>query len=224
MIIAIDGPSASGKSTVAQLLATRLGFGYMDTGAMYRALTWKVLQDEVDLSNEGELAKVAKDTRIEFKPPATTSPKVFVDGTDVTEAIRSPQIGSRVSLVSRASGVRREMVKRQRRLCKDKCVVEGRDVGSVVFPQADLKIFLTASAAERARRRKDELSERGHAVELDSVRQELLGRDQIDSERQVGPLKVPPGAHTIDTTERTPMEVVEEILTLARAEHRLPAR
>lgn len=221
MIITIDGPSAAGKSTVAQLLAQRLDFGYLDTGAMYRALTWKALDQGIDFSDEERLTALAAKTRIEFRAAGEHGSRVFVDGKDVTADVRSPGVASTVSLVAKIAGVREQMVMRQRAIGKDKVVVEGRDIGSIVFPEADLKIFLTASSAERARRRQIDLGRTGHDVGLDAVRNGLLERDRIDSERRTGPLKVPAEARTIDTTGMAASEVVEAILSIAESSGKL---
>lgn len=212
MIIAVDGLAASGKSTVAKAVAKKMSYEYMDTGAMYRALTWKALEKKVDIFDEEALVRLANLTRIYF----SNGGKVFVDGVDVTEEIRSPKVSNAVSIVSRVPDVRRIMVKQQRAAAKDKnVVVEGRDIGTVVFPEAEVKIFLTAVPRERARRRKVELEGKGHGVDIISVEREILSRDQIDSTRPAGPLLKAPDAHVIDTTDKNVGQVVKEVLKLA---------
>ncbi|MDI6892770.1 MAG: (d)CMP kinase [Actinomycetota bacterium] len=212
MIIAVDGLAASGKSTVAKAVAKKMSYEYMDTGAMYRALTWKALEKKVDIFDEEALVRLANLTRIYF----SNGGKVFVDGVDVTEEIRSPRVSNAVSIVSRVPDVRRIMVKQQRAAAKDKnVVVEGRDIGTVVFPEAEVKIFLTAVPRERARRRKVELEGKGHRMDVTTVEREIISRDRIDSTRPAGPLLKAPDAHVIDTTDKDVEQVVEEVLKLA---------
>lgn len=215
MIIAIDGPAASGKSTVACGVAKKLGFDYLDTGAMYRALTWKVLKEKVDISSERAVASLARSTAIEFERNGDIDHKrVFVDGKDVFKEIRSPKVSAAVSAVSKIPAVRRVMVKEQRSFAKNKnVVVEGRDTASVVFPEAEVKIYLTASPRERARRRYEELLEKGHRVSIKALEREIVARDQIDSTRGSSPLYRTPDAHLVDTTGRRVEEVVEEIIS-----------
>lgn len=217
MIIAIDGPAASGKSTVAREIARRLKCQYLDTGAMYRAVTWKALEDKIDIFDESALQGLA--TRIPMRfgrsPGSDIDDRVLVDETDITTLIRSPKISSMVSLVARLAGVRRAMVERQRAAVEGgDAVVEGRDIGTVVFPCAETKVFLTASPIERARRRSAEMEQEGHCVDVQSLERELISRDTIDSQRRSGPLLRACDAHVVNTTDKTIDEVVDEIIAL----------
>ncbi len=211
MIIAIDGPAGAGKSTVAKEVARRLGYGYLDTGAMYRAITWKALQVKADLNDEPALGRLAADSLLDLKDS-----HILIDGHDVTLAIRLPDVGQAVSIVSRAPQVRREMVAKQRALAASlgNIVVEGRDIGTVVFPDAPVKAFLTARADERARRRVEELRSKGLEIEAAAVEAEIAARDRLDSGRRVSPLEKAADACEIDTSDKTIDEVVEIILDL----------
>lgn len=215
IIIAIDGPAGSGKSTTARLVAQKLGYIYIDTGAMYRALTLKVIESEVDPSNEDEVARLVEDTKIELLYE-NGNLRVFLDGKDVTEKIRSPQVTSLVSLVSAHPKVRTAMVKKQRELGKNGGVVmDGRDIGTVVFPEAELKIFMKADIKERAKRRQKEMESQGFKVGIDEVMKELEERDKFDSTREFSPLKKANDAIEIDTTNLTIDEQVELVLKKA---------
>ncbi len=215
IIIAIDGPAGSGKSTTAKLVAQKLGYLYIDTGAMYRALTLKVIESGVDPSDEEEVIGVARDTKIELLYE-NGDLRVFLDGRDVTEKIRSPEVTSLVSVVSAHPKVRDEMVKKQRELGKDGGVVmDGRDIGTVVFPDADLKIFMNADVKERARRRQKEMKAQGFDVDIDEIIKDIEERDRLDSTREVGPLKKADDAFEIDTTNLTIDEQVEIVLKKA---------
>jgi CMP/dCMP kinase len=196
-VVAIDGPVGSGKSTVAKAVARRLDLPYLESGAMYRVVAWAAVRRGIDPEDEQALTDLAAGLGMEV------GDRVLVDGTDVTGELRSPEVGRAVSTVAATSGVRTELVRRQREWVEEHggAVVEGRDIGSVVFPDADVKVFLTASAAERARRR-----------ELDETPDDLARRDLLDSTRAVSPLIVPQGAAVIDTTGRPVDEVVEEIV------------
>lgn len=217
MIIAIDGPAASGKSTVAKAVAKRLGFEYVDTGSMYRALTWKALKEGIDVSDEKALARLAKASRIKFLRPKNGEFRILIDSEDVTEEIRSPKVSGAVSAVSRVPDVRQAMVEMQRGFKRKgrSLVVEGRDIGTVVFPDAELKIYLTATVEERARRRYRELVAKGFEVELEVIERDIIARDKLDTTRRVSPLTKAPDAVTIDTTDKTADQVVEEIAGLA---------
>ena len=196
-VIAIDGPAGSGKSTVSRALALRLAVDRLDTGAMYRAVAWAALDRGVDPADRAPVAELARSLEI------TIGDRVVVDGTDVTEAIRGPEVSGAVSVVAANPGVRTVLVDRQRRWVAEHGggIVEGRDIGSVVFPQADLKIYLTASAAERARRRPEEGADA------------VARRDHLDSTRAVSPLEVADGARVIDTTDRHVADIVDEVVT-----------
>lgn len=215
IIIAIDGPAGSGKSTTARLVAQRLGYAYIDTGAMYRALTLKVIESGVDPNDEKGIVKLAENTRIEILYKNGDF-KVFLDGEDVTEKIRTPQVTSFVSLVSAHPRVREKMVEKQRELGKNGGVVmDGRDIGTVVFPKADLKIFMKADVKERAKRRQKEMENQGLHIELDELIKDIEERDKLDSTREVAPLKKAEDAIEIDTTNLTIEEQVELVLNKA---------
>jgi cytidylate kinase len=196
-VIAIDGPAGSGKSTVSRALALRLAVDRLDTGAMYRAVAWAALDRGVDPADRIPVAELARSLDI------TIGDRVAVDGTDVTEAIRGPEVSGVVSVVAANPGVRTVLVERQRQWVAEHGggIVEGRDIGSVVFPQADLKIYLTASAFERARRRPEEGADA------------VARRDHLDSTRAVSPLEVADGARVIDTTDRHVADIVDEVVT-----------
>ncbi len=218
MIIAIDGPAASGKSTVAKAIASRLGFEYLDTGAMYRAVAYRALQAGLDLEDEDAVSRIARDEPISFThdPETGLATHIYVDGEEVTAAIRTPAVDHAVSPVAKLARVRDAMVSQQRQLGQGHdIVVEGRDIGTVVFPDAEVKVFLTASAEERARRREIDHASTGHALGRDSVLAALERRDHIDSSRETSPLAQADDAHPLDTTGLTIDEVVDRIATLA---------
>lgn len=215
IIIAIDGPAGSGKSTTARLVAQKLGYIYIDTGAMYRALTLKVIELGIDPNDESSIIKIAENTKIELLYE-NGNLKVILDGKDVSEKIRSPEVTSLVSIVSAHPKLRDIMVKKQRELGRNGGVVmDGRDIGTVVFPDADLKIFMTADVKERAKRRQKELKAQGFNVEIEKLIKEIEERDKFDSTREVGPLKKADDAIEIDTTNLTIDEQVELVLKKA---------
>ncbi|MFN3134474.1 MAG: (d)CMP kinase [Candidatus Kryptonium sp.] len=215
IIIAIDGPAGSGKSTTARLLAQKLGYTYIDTGAMYRALTLKVLESNVDPSDEDSIVKLAENTKIDLVYE-NGNLKVILDDRDVTDKIRTPEVTSLVSIVSAHPKVRDIMVKKQRELGKDGgVVIDGRDIGTVVFPNADLKIFMTADVKERAKRRQKELISKGFKIEIEKLIKEIEERDELDSKREIAPLKKADDAIEIDTTNLTIEEQVELVLRKA---------
>jgi len=213
--ITIDGPAASGKSTVGERLARWLGYLYFDTGVMYRAVTWVALKRGVPIENEEAVTALARSLHIDVVPPTVDDGRqytVLADGEDVTWAIRTPEVDANVSVVSAYPGVREELVRQQRRIAAGgRIVMVGRDIGTVVLPDADLKIYLDATVEERAHRRWKERRERGERVDYEEVLQRMRRRDQIDSTREVSPLRVPPGAAVIDTTRMSVAEVLERV-------------
>lgn len=214
--IAIDGPAGAGKSTVARLTANRLNFKYVDTGAMYRAVTWKVLQDDIPLDDSDKVAHVAEamELVLQTTPDGT---KVYVDGKDVTEDIRSVHVTSHVSRIAKIAAVREVLVQKQKQMAAEGGVVmDGRDIGTKVLPDAALKVFLTASIEERARRRFVEMRAKGIETELEKLRLEIAERDELDSKREVSPLKKAEDAVVVDTTGLSIEQVVEKILELSR--------
>ncbi len=207
--IAIDGPVAVGKSTIGRMLAHRLGYRYVDTGMMYRALTWKALRLNIDLEDEESLSRLAESTGIELAP----LDKVLVDGDDITSGIREPDIERGVSLVAKVAGVRKALVEQQQALALEgKIVMAGRDIGTIVLPRAELKVYLCASFEERAKRRYLELVERGGVADYQAVLADLKRRDKIDSERTVSPLQPAQDARLVDTDGLTVEQVLSEIL------------
>ncbi len=215
-VIAIDGPAGSGKSTTARLLASQLGFVYLDTGAMYRALTWFALRNDIPIDDGSKLTGVAQKLKIEFQMDGELN-RVYLNGADITEEIRTPEVTKAVSQVSAHPGVRREMVKRQKEIGKKgNIVAEGRDTTSVVFPDAGIKVYLDASIQERARRRLLELSRNGVSSTLEEQVKDLERRDKYDSTREVSPLKKTRDALVIDTTNLTIEEQVDRIIKLIK--------
>jgi cytidylate kinase len=217
-VIAIDGPVGAGKSTVARALAQRLGYRYVDTGAMYRSVAWQATHRGIDLDDRAAVAEVARAIEIEFVPGAGGQ-RVVAQGTDVTEAIRSPRMSEGASIVSAYPEVREALVALQRRMGEGGGVImEGRDIGTVVFPDAEVKIYLDASLDERARRRHKELRAKGEAITFEGVREALRERDHRDSTRAHSPLRAAPDAVVIDSTTLTVAQIVDEIV------QRLPTR
>ncbi len=215
-VVAIDGPTGAGKSTVAQVLAQRLGFRYVDTGAMYRSVAWAARQQGIDINDEGAVAALAHSLKIAFLPSGAGQ-RVEANGVDVTEAIRSPEVSDAASIVSAHPAVRKALVTLQRQLGRDGGVVmEGRDIGTVVFPDAELKVYLTATPESRARRRYEELRARGAEVTLAALARAEEERDRRDSTRDLSPMRPAPDAIVIDTTQQPVETIVERILTLLR--------
>jgi cytidylate kinase len=213
--IAIDGPAAAGKSTVAKIVAKELKYVYVDTGAMYRSLTFKALKESVSISNEEKLYNLLKNTTIQLKTSAKGQ-QVLVDGQDVSEDIRKNEVTNAVSEVSKHALVRKEMVRRQQDLINDGGIVmDGRDIGTHVIPHAELKIFLLASVEERAKRRFTENRSKGYSPDLEKLKEEIQIRDKLDSERKESPLKKADDAIVIDTTSLSINEVAEKIQQLS---------
>lgn len=214
LVIAIDGPAGAGKSTVARSVARRLGYLYIDTGAMYRAVTLQALRQRVDMDDAAGLMALARAVDIRLVPGAEGRQRVFLDGEDVTEAIRSPEVDAAVSRVAMVPGVREAMVAAQRRMARGGGVVlDGRDTGTHVAPDADVKFFLTAQPATRVARRLSQLRRQGHLVDEAEVARDLAERDRLDYGRDVAPLRRARGAIQIDTSTLEPDQVVETILS-----------
>ena len=212
IIVAIDGPAGAGKSTVAKRLAKELGYTYMDTGAMYRAFALKAARDGIDLENEDALRAALAATNIELHEDAG-GPRVVLDGRDVAGEIRTPELSQSASKVSALKPVRERMVELQRAMgARGGIVAEGRDIGTVVFPGAEVKVFLTAGSDERARRRFAELKGNGKGVTLEETVAEMEERDRRDREREYAPLRQADDAIAIDSTGMTVDEVLERIM------------
>ena len=216
MIIAIDGPAGSGKSTIAKLIAEDLGLVYLDTGAMYRLVTLKALNDGI-LGNLDKIIKMLDDLRIDIKKNG-----FYLDDTNVSEEIRKPIVSENVSDIAAIREVREKMVDLQRKFSESKNVIlDGRDIGTVVFPNADVKIFLIADAKERANRRYKELLEKGENVKIEEIYENILKRDKIDSTRKESPLKKANDAIEVDTTSKNIEEVKNEILYIIKQKNKI---
>ncbi|MEA1979513.1 MAG: (d)CMP kinase [candidate division Zixibacteria bacterium] len=216
-IIAIDGPAGSGKSTTSRMLAARLGYVYLDTGAMYRALTYFSIENNIDISDETKLEVLAKKLNFEFITENEIN-RVFINGEEVTEEIRTMEVTKNVSEVSAHKGVREAMVLKQKEIGKNGSVVaEGRDTTTVVFPKADLKIYLDATVEERAQRRLLELSKKGISTTLEDQKQDILRRDRYDSNREHSPLQKSKNAILVDTTNLSIEGQVDHIISLMKS-------
>ena len=215
LVVAIDGPAGAGKSTVSQLAAKKLGYTYIDTGAMYRAVAWKTLQQHKEVTDELILDVVKDiDVDLQYKDGKTT---VAVDGTDVTGEIRTPEVSAIVSQVAALGPVREKMVDLQRKMGeRGSVLMDGRDIATNVLPNADVKIFLTASIEERARRRHKELTEKGYEIDMEQMKADIAARDKADSEREISPLVQAEDATLLDTTGLSIDEVVERILSMCK--------
>lgn len=220
-MIAIDGPAAAGKSTLAQRLADELGILYFDTGVMYRAVTLAALWHEVPIDDEEAVTEIARCLPIDVRPPTVQDDRkydVLMGGEDVTWAIRSPEVDAHVSQVSMYIGVRQAMTQRQREIgLRGDVVMVGRDIGTVVLPEADLKIYLDATTEERAQRRYLESQEMGEEESLEEILDSLRMRDELDSTRDLAPLRAAPDAIILDTTSLNADQVFERVIALAQA-------
>jgi cytidylate kinase len=213
LVIAIDGPSGAGKGTLARTVAARLGYRHIDTGAMYRAVAWKASLEQLPLDDDAIVAALAR--RADYQQ---VDGAILIDGHDVTRAIRTPEIDKAATSVARLPHVREELVRQQREMGAGGAVVmEGRDIGTVVFPHADLKLYIDASAEERARRRASDPAHTGSQTTVASVRSDMAARDQSDSTRLVAPLLKADDAVYIDTTSMPIDEVVEQVMALIQA-------
>ena len=214
--IAIDGPAAAGKSTIAKIVAEQLGYIYIDTGAMYRAITLKAIHEGINMASNEEAGELLLRTQIDLEP-SDNGQLVFMDGEEVTEAIRTQQVTKAVSEMSAHALVRERMVELQRQMAESRGVVmDGRDIGTDVLPNAALKVFMSATVEERAQRRFADNQVRGINTPLGELQEEIAARDKMDSEREVSPLKQAADAIYIDTTDLTIREAAQEILTLAK--------
>ncbi len=220
-VIAIDGPAASGKTTVAQRLAQHMGYLFFDTGVMYRAVTLAALSHGVAPEDEPGVVRLAEAIAVDVRPPSVADGRLYdvvANGGDVTWAIRAEEVDRHVSRVSAYAGVRTAMTRLQREIgLRGEVVMVGRDIGTVVLPEADLKLYLVASVDERARRRHQELTGRGQTVDVETIRQAMAARDEYDSSRALAPLKPAPDAVLLDTTELTLEQVLARALALAEA-------
>jgi len=219
-VIAIDGPAASGKSTLGLKVARELGYLFFDTGVMYRAVTWIALDHDIDVNNEAKITALAEETSIDVAPASKSDGRacdVLVAGKDITWETRLPMVDANVSVVSAYRGVRAALSKQQRRIGqRGKIVMVGRDIGTVVLPEADLKIYLDASAEERARRRFNEMTVRGASVKYEDVLAKVIERDRIDSTRDVAPLRAAEDAVAIDSDKMDVDEVFEKVMALCK--------
>jgi cytidylate kinase len=219
-IIAIDGPAASGKSTIGLRLASALDYLFFDTGVMYRAVTWLALERGVDVRDEARVTSLAEEAQIDIAPASREDGRscdVFVDSRDVTWETRSRKVDANVSIVAAYAGVRKALSQQQRRIGqRGRIVMVGRDIGTVVLPEADLKIYLDATAEERARRRYEEIVARGGSPEYEAILRRVVERDRIDSTRDVAPLKVAEDAVVLNSDQLDADEVFERILALVK--------
>ena len=215
--IAIDGPAGAGKSTVARKLAEQLNYLYIDTGAMYRAVAYYALEKGVDLDDQEQISRLAGEIEVSLAYDSERRLKVFCNGVEISDKIRTQAVSQSVSKVAKVPAVRVRLVELQRRMAvRGGVVMDGRDIGSVVLPDAQLKFFITASIEQRTRRRMKELKEQGCPVNFDELKAEILQRDKIDSSRENSPLVRVPDAILVDTSDMAVEEVVREILSISR--------
>lgn len=215
IVIAIDGPAGSGKSTTAKLTAEKLNYLHLDTGAMYRTLTLKIINDKIDVDDEELVYESVKDSNVTFNKEGSVT-KVLLDGNDVTEAIRNSEVTNNVSAISSYKKVRDKLVEEQRRMCEDGGVVlEGRDIGTVVAPNADLKIYMIADIEERVKRRQKEFVGKGTNIEYEKLVSDIIERDNKDSKRKESPLRKADDAVVLDTSNLTIDEQVDFIVKKA---------
>ncbi len=218
-VIAIDGPAGAGKSTIAKLAAKQLGYTYIDTGAMYRSVAWRVLQMYTPPVDTKQILAALDGIDIKLSYNKNGDMLVFVNNTDVSRAIRTPEVTALVSQVAAISEVRVKLVDLQRQMAKEgKVLMDGRDIGTCVLPNADLKIFLTASADERAKRRAKELRAKGYEVDVNEIKKDIIARDEADSQRAVSPLKRADDALLLDTTRMNIEEVLQKIVQMAKSD------
>lgn len=219
-IIALDGPAASGKSTLGRTLADSLGYLFFDTGIMYRAITWIALRHDMDLHNEAAITELAQNAQIDIQPPSKDDGRacdVLIGEKDVTWDMRGNDVDANVSIVSAYAGVRKALSDHQRRIgMRGKVVMVGRDIGTVVLPEADIKIYLDASAEERAKRRYEEIIARGEKADYDEILKKVIERDRIDSTRAVAPLRPADNAVIIDSDQMDAAQVFERVLALCK--------
>lgn len=219
-IIALDGPAASGKSTVGRKLADTLGYLFFDTGIMYRAVTWIALDRDLDLRDEAAITELAQNVQIDVRPPSRDDGRAFdvlIGDKDITWDVRSGEVEANVSAVSAYAGVRKALTEQQRRIgLRGRVVMVGRDIGTVVLPEADVKVYMDASAEERARRRYDEIVARGEAADFNEILEKMIERDRIDSTRAVAPLRPAEDAIIINTDELDAGQVLARLMELCK--------
>ena len=217
--IAIDGPAGAGKSTIAKMLTKKLNYTYLDSGAMYRTITYLVCNENIDFNDNEKVVKVTKNTEIDINYNDNKF-KIFINNIDITNKIRSNIVDKNVSTIAQIKGVRDELVKKQRKLAKSKDIVmDGRDIGTRVLPNADYKFYITATVEERANRRYKDIIDRGESNKtLEEVKNEIIKRDKIDSNRKYSPLKKAKDAIVVDTTNMSKKEVLQKLLSHIKGE------
>ena len=221
-IVAIDGPAGAGKSTVAKMSAKKLRFEYLDTGAMYRAFAWFALKQEIDLEKSENLQSLISEFEIDLRPDPEGNNKIFFGDQDITEEVRRPVVSQAVSYVADDIDIRYYLVKKQRELARGKnCVLEGRDIGTHVFPDADIKFYLTASLEERSLRRNKDFKEKGYDFSYEELKKTLEERDYKDKAREVGALKRAEDAILVDSTEMSQEEVIDKIVNEVLAKYKV---